>query len=95
MVLIKKIFVAENEKKAQLDAKRFYKKKVKLTRDTAVLDTWFSSGLWPFATLGWPNSNYYLKRFYPTSVLVTGFDIIFLGSTNDDVGYGIYKKRTI
>jgi len=73
----KKIFVAENEKKAQLDAKKFYKKKVKLTRDPDVLDTWFSSGLWPFATLGWPNSNYYLKRFYPTSVLVTGFDIIF------------------
>ena len=73
----KKIFVAENEKKAQLEAKRFYKKKVKINRDPDVLDTWFSSGLWPFATLGWPNSNYYLKRFYPTSVLVTGFDIIF------------------
>ena len=73
----KKIFVAENEKKAQSDAKNFYKRKVKLTRDPDVLDTWFSSGLWPFATLGWPNSNYYLKRFYPTSVLVTGFDIIF------------------
>ena len=73
----KKIFVAENEKKAQLEAKRFYRKKVKITRDPDVLDTWFSSGLWPFATLGWPNSNYYLKRFYPTTVLVTGFDIIF------------------
>jgi len=73
----KKIFVAESEKKAQLDARRFYKKKVKLIRDPDVLDTWFSSGLWPFATLGWPTSNYYLKRFYPTSVLVTGFDIIF------------------
>jgi len=74
----KKIFVAENEKKAIVEAKKFYKnKKVKLTRDPDVLDTWFSSGLWPFATLGWPRSNYYLKRFYPTSVLVTGFDIIF------------------
>ncbi len=73
----KKIFVAENEKKAQLESKKFYKKKVKLSRDPDVLDTWFSSGLWPFATLGWPKSNYYLKRFYPTSVLVTGFDIIF------------------
>ncbi len=73
----RKIFVAENEKKAQLEAKKFYKKKVKITRDPDVLDTWFSSGLWPFATLGWPSSNYYLKRFYPTSVLVTGFDIIF------------------
>ena len=73
----KKIFVAENEKKAMEDAKRFYKKKVNITRDQDVLDTWFSSGLWPFATLGWPKSNYYLKSFYPTSVLVTGFDIIF------------------
>ncbi len=73
----KKIFVAENEKKAQLESKKFYKKKVKLSRDPDVLDTWFSSGLWPFATFGWPHSNYYLKRFYPTSVLVTGFDIIF------------------
>ena len=73
----KKIFVAENQKKAQSDAKKFYKKKVKLIRDPDVLDTWFSSGLWPFATLGWPVKNYYLKKFYPTSVLVTGFDIIF------------------
>ena len=73
----KKIFVAENEKKAKLYAKKFYKKDVKLNRDPDVLDTWFSSGLWPFATLGWPKSNYYLKKFYPTSVLVTGFDIIF------------------
>jgi len=73
----KKIFVAENAKQADIDAKKFYKRKVKLTRDNDVLDTWFSSGLWPFATLGWPNSNYYLKKFYPTSVLVTGFDIIF------------------
>ncbi|HIF01777.1 MAG TPA: valine--tRNA ligase, partial [Nitrospinaceae bacterium] len=42
-----------------------------------VLDTWFSSALWPFATLGWPNKTYEFKRFYPTSILVTGFDIIF------------------
>ncbi len=73
----KKIFVGENEKEAKLNAKKFYKKDVKLRRDPDVLDTWFSSGLWPFATLGWPKPNYYLKRFYPTSVLVTGFDIIF------------------
>ena len=73
----KKIFVAENEKKAQIQAKKFYKKKVILKRDPDVLDTWFSSGLWPFATLGWPSKNYFLKKFYPTSVLVTGFDIIF------------------
>ncbi len=73
----KKIFVAENQKKAETLAKKFYKKRVNLKRDPDVLDTWFSSGLWPFATLGWPTKNYYLKKFYPTSVLVTGFDIIF------------------
>ena len=73
----KKIFVALNEKEATLKAKKFYKKSVKLIRDPDVLDTWFSSGLWPFATLGWPKKKDYLNKFYPTSVLVTGFDIIF------------------
>ena len=73
----KKIFVAEDENKAKTKAKKFYKKHVKLKRDPDVLDTWFSSGLWPFATLGWPKKNYFIKKFYPTSVLVTGFDIIF------------------
>ena len=73
----KKIFVALNEKEAILKAKKFYKKNVKLIRDPDVLDTWFSSGLWPFATLGWPKKKDYLNKFYPTSVLVTGFDIIF------------------
>ena len=48
-----------------------------LTQDEDVLDTWFSSALWPFSTLGWPNESARLKQFYPTSVLVTGFDIIF------------------
>ena len=73
----KKIFVAENENEAKKLAKKYYKKNVKLKRDEDVLDTWFSSALWPFATLGWPKKTYELKRFYPTSVLVTGFDIIF------------------
>ena len=49
----------------------------KLTRDEDVLDTWFSSALWPFSTLGWPDKTPELARFYPTSTLVTGFDIIF------------------
>ena len=49
----------------------------KLRPETDVLDTWFSSGLWPFSTLGWPKETKELKRFYPTSVLVTGFDILF------------------
>jgi len=73
----KKIFVATNESKAKKEASKFYKKKVELIRDPDVLDTWFSSGLWAFATLGWPSKNEYMKKFYPTSVLVTGFDIIF------------------
>ena len=73
----KKIFVAKTEKEAKKNAKKFYKKDVKLYRDPDVLDTWFSSGLWAFATLGWPAKNDYIKKFYPTSVLVTGFDIIF------------------
>jgi len=49
----------------------------KIRQDTDVLDTWFSSGLWPFSTMGWPEDTPELKRFYPTSVLVTGFDILF------------------
>ena len=73
----KKIFVALNEKEAKQNAKKFYKKDVELKRDPDVLDTWFSSGLWPFATLGWNTKDPYLNKFYPTSVLVTGFDIIF------------------
>ena len=73
----KKIFVASNEKEAKKEAQKFYKKDVELFRDPDVLDTWFSSGLWPFATLGWPDDNNYVKKFYPTNVLVTGFDIIF------------------
>ncbi|MBN1499088.1 MAG: valine--tRNA ligase, partial [Spirochaetes bacterium] len=48
-----------------------------LVQDQDVLDTWFSSGLWPFSTLGWPEETPELKKYYPTSVLVTGFDIIF------------------
>ena len=50
---------------------------MKLRQDEDVLDTWFSSALWPFSTLGWPDTTPELKKFYPTSVLVTGFDIIF------------------
>ena len=50
---------------------------VELRQDEDVLDTWFSSALWPFTTLGWPEKTDYLERFYPTSVMVTGFDIIF------------------
>ncbi len=73
----KKIFVAETELEAKKQANKYYKKNVILERDNDVLDTWFSSALWPFATFGWPKKTYELKRFYPTSILVTGFDIIF------------------
>ena len=71
------IIVAENLNSAKKIAKKKYKKNVSLKQDPDVLDTWFSSALWPFATLGWPDKTYELKRFYKTSVLVTGFDIIF------------------
>ena len=73
----KKIFVASDEIEAKKNAKKFYKTDVELVRDPDVLDTWFSSGLWPFATLGWPDKKDHVKKFYPTNILVTGFDIIF------------------
>ena len=63
--------------KRKRDADKHYGKETKLTRDEDVLDTWFSSALWPFSTLGWPDKTPELARFYPTSTLVTGFDIIF------------------
>ena len=71
------IFCEENEEEAQAAADRHYGSRVELTRETDVLDTWFSSGLWAFSTLGWPDKSEYLDTCYPTSVLVTGFDIIF------------------
>jgi len=71
------IFVANHKKEAELLAKKKFKKKTPLKQDSDVLDTWFSSALWSFATFGWPKKTYELKRFYSTSVLVTGFDIIF------------------
>jgi valyl-tRNA synthetase len=72
-----KVFVALREAEAQADADKHYGQTTTLTRDPDVLDTWFSSALWPFSTLGWPDATPELARFYPTSVLVTGFDIIF------------------
>lgn len=71
------IFCEENEEEAKAAAAKHYGKEVDLTRETDVLDTWFSSGLWAFSTMGWPDETEFLKTFYPTSVLVTGFDIIF------------------
>lgn len=67
------IFVAETEEEAQSQAGEG----IALTRDEDVLDTWFSSALWPFATLGWPENTDLLKRHYPNDVLISGFDILF------------------
>jgi valyl-tRNA synthetase len=71
------IFVARDEAAALAAARAHHGRDVVLTRDEDVLDTWFSSALWPFSTLGWPDDTEALGRYYPTSVLVTGFDIIF------------------
>jgi valyl-tRNA synthetase len=73
----RKVFVAMSEAEARQDARAHYGKDMALVRDPDVLDTWFSSGLWAFSTLGWPEQTDILKRHYPTDVLVTGFDIIF------------------
>jgi valyl-tRNA synthetase len=72
-----KIFVAQSKEEATSDAARFYKQDVTLTQDEDVLDTWFSSALWPFSTLGWPQETPEFQRYYPTDTLVTGHDIIF------------------
>jgi len=71
------VFVEKTETNALSKAKNHYGKETILTRDSDVLDTWFSSALWPFSTLGWPTKTPELEKYYPTSVLVTGFDIIF------------------
>ena len=70
-----KVYVADNEQAVR--DKYSLADDVALKQDEEVLDTWFSSALWPFSTLGWPEQTDRLKTFYPTSVLVTGFDIIF------------------
>jgi valyl-tRNA synthetase len=72
-----RIFVAETEAEVLVLAREHYGRDEPLRQDEDVLDTWFSSALWPFSTLGWPEKTEDLSRFYPTSTLVTGFDIIF------------------
>ncbi len=71
------VFVEETEDEAKAAASAHYGQETELTRESDVLDTWFSSALWPFSTLGWPEQTPELERYYPTDVLVTGFDIIF------------------
>ncbi len=88
------IFVAENESEALKLAKKKNKKILKLSQETDVLDTWFSSALWPFATLGWPSKTKELYKFYPTSVLVTGFDIIFFWVARMLMMGNYFKNKT-
>ena len=71
------IFVEKSEAEALTAAQKHYGEPTSLTRDCDVLDTWFSSALWPFSTLGWPDKTPELDTYYQTDVLVTGFDIIF------------------
>jgi valyl-tRNA synthetase len=71
------VFVARDEDAAKAQARDHYGHDEVLTQDEDVLDTWFSSGLWPFSTLGWPEQTKEVARYYPGDVLVTGFDIIF------------------
>ncbi|WP_207536934.1 valine--tRNA ligase [Sabulicella rubraurantiaca] len=71
------VFVKRSEAEALEAAQAHYGEPVELRRDEDVLDTWFSSALWPFSTLGWPEDTAELRKHYPTDVLVTGFDIIF------------------
>ena len=73
----KKVFVALSEEEAKAEARTHYGNDVVLERDPDVLDTWFSSALWPFSTLGWPDQTAELAKYYPTSTLVTGWDILF------------------
>jgi valyl-tRNA synthetase len=72
-----RVFVAETEAKAKAEALEHYGREEPLRQDEDVLDTWFSSALWPFSTLGWPDETRDMERFYPTHTLVTAFDIIF------------------
>ena len=69
--------VATNEAAAREKALSHFGANVKLEQDPDVLDTWFSSGLWPFSTMGWPEETADLARYYPNTTLSTGFDIIF------------------
>lgn len=71
------VFVARNMEEAKAQAKEKFGKEVSLREETDVLDTWFSSALWPFSTLGWPDKTPDLEKFFPTNALVTGADILF------------------
>ena len=89
-----KMFVAINEEEAMKQAEAHYGKKVELVQEEDVLDTWFSSALWPFSTLGWPEKTKSLEKFYPTSTLVTGADIIFFWVARM-IMFGLYEMDDI
>ena len=89
-----KVFVAKSETEAKDQALAFYGHEVELTQETDVLDTWFSSALWPFSTMGWPEKTELLERFYPTSTLVTGADIIFFRVARM-VMMGLYQMKEV
>ena len=85
------VFVADTKQDAYTQAKVQFGDDVVLKRDSDVLDTWFSSALWPFSTLGWPENTPELDRYYQNDILVTGFDILFfLGCPYDDDGNSLY-----
>ena len=87
------VIVAKSEAEAKIIAKEKYSTD-KISRDEDVLDTWFSSALWPFSTLDWPNDTNDLDRFYPTSLLITGFDIIFFWVARMMI-MGLYFQKKI
>ena len=89
-----KMFVAVSEEEAMKQAEAHYGKKVELVQEEDVLDTWFSSALWPFSTLGWPEKTKSLEKFYPTSTLVTGADIIFFWVARM-IMFGLYEMDEI
>ncbi|MBY6239965.1 valine--tRNA ligase [Methylosinus sp. Sm6] len=88
------VYVEESEEDALAAARAKRGNEAALTRDEDVLDTWFSSALWPFSTLGWPDETKELERFYPTNVLVTGFDIIFFWVARMMM-MGLYFKKEV
>ena len=89
------VFVAENLKEATKKAIKFYgKNQVELIQDEDVLDTWFSSGMWPYVTLGWPEKTSELKRYYKNSIVVTGFDIIFFWVSRM-IMFGLYTMKEV
>ncbi|MDC1296623.1 dNTP triphosphohydrolase, partial [Alphaproteobacteria bacterium] len=89
-----KYFVSENYEEAEKKSITHYGKKVKLIQDEDVLDTWFSSALWTFTTLDWPEKTYELEKFYPGNVLVTGFDIIFFWVARMMMMGSYFMKKT-